>query len=43
MQMLDEEVQEHREGHGSSSIPSTGESSYSAIKRLKSNEAPAAR
>ncbi|KAF4114747.1 hypothetical protein G5714_004970 [Onychostoma macrolepis] len=41
--MLDEEVREHREGHSSSSIPSTGESGYSATKRQKSNEAPAAR
>ncbi|KTG37613.1 hypothetical protein cypCar_00004983, partial [Cyprinus carpio] len=41
--MLDEEVREHKEGHSSSSIPSTGESGYSATKRLKPSEAPAAR
>ncbi|XP_050963077.1 rho guanine nucleotide exchange factor 39 [Labeo rohita] len=41
--MLDEEVLEHREGQSSSSIPSTGENGHSATKRLKPNEAPAAR
>ncbi|XP_043092294.1 rho guanine nucleotide exchange factor 39 [Puntigrus tetrazona] len=41
--ILDEAVVEHREGHSSSSIPSTEESGYSATKRLKPSEAPAAR
>ncbi|XP_052436158.1 rho guanine nucleotide exchange factor 39 [Carassius gibelio] len=38
--MLDEEVWEHRGGQSISSVPLTGES---ATKRLKPNEAPAAR
>ncbi|XP_059361057.1 rho guanine nucleotide exchange factor 39-like [Carassius carassius] len=41
--MLDEEVWEHSEGQSSSSIPLTAESGHSTTKRLKPNEAPAAR
>ncbi|XP_051544007.1 rho guanine nucleotide exchange factor 39-like [Myxocyprinus asiaticus] len=41
--MFDEQVREHSEVHSSSAMPSVGENSHSATKRLKPNEAPSAR